>query len=149
MKAYIRSPNYNPGLYCLLWTSLLQPVFNLMRWSFSMQPIKFTVTALILCGRGSNQSATQFKFWTDFSHGNEVACLSDQRSVSGALSNPVSTVYFILGILRTDLSSQGIWMVSLPGPVFCCCCCCFVLFCFVFFFLVCAFLKDYYFAGLS
>ena len=61
--------------------------FNLMRWSFSMQPIKFTVTALIPFGRGSNQSATQFKFWTDFSHGNEVACLSDQRSVSGALSN--------------------------------------------------------------
>ena len=69
----------------LLWTSQLQPVFNLMRWSFSMQPIKFTVTALIPCGRGSNQSATQFIFWTDFSHGNEVACLCDQRSVSGAL----------------------------------------------------------------
>ena len=60
---------------------------NLMWWSFSMQPIKFNVTALILCGRGSNQSTTQFKFWPDFSHGNEVPCLCDERSVSGALSN--------------------------------------------------------------
>ena len=77
--------NYNTGLYCLLWTS--QPVFNLMRWSALLQPIKFTVTALIPCGRGSNQSTTQFRFWTDPSHGNEVACLCDQWSVSGALSN--------------------------------------------------------------
>ena len=39
------------------------------------------------CYSGSNQSATQFRFWTDFSHGNEVPCLCDQRSVSGSLSN--------------------------------------------------------------
>ena len=67
--------------------TLLQSVFNLIWWSFSMQQIKFNVTALIPCGFGGNQSATQIKFWTDFSHGNEVACLCDQRSVSGALSN--------------------------------------------------------------
>ena len=40
-----RSPNYNPGLYCLLWTS--QPVFYLLLWSSTMRPIKVTVTALI------------------------------------------------------------------------------------------------------
>ena len=62
-------------------------VLNVMWWSFSIQPIKFTVTALIPCRRGSNQSTTQFRFWTDFLHGNEVACLCDQRSESGALSN--------------------------------------------------------------
>ena len=86
MKAEIA--RNNPGLYCLLWTSQLQQVFNLIRWSSSMQPINFTVTALIPCGRGSNHWATQFRYWTDFSHGNEVACLYDQRPVSGALSNP-------------------------------------------------------------
>ena len=37
--------NYNPGLNCLLWTSL--PVFYLMQWSSSVKPIKFTVKALI------------------------------------------------------------------------------------------------------
>ena len=47
-----RSQNYNPGLNCLLWTSQL--VFNLMRWSSSMRPIKLTVTGLIRCGREIN-----------------------------------------------------------------------------------------------
>ena len=61
-----KTPNNNSGLYCLFWTSQLPPVLNLMWRSFSMQPIKFNVTALIPCGRGSNQSTTQFKFWTDF-----------------------------------------------------------------------------------
>ena len=123
MKAYIRSPNYNPGLYCLLWTSLLQPVFNLMRWSFSMQPIKFTVTALIPCGRGSNQSATQFKFWTDFSLGNEVACLCDQRSVSGALSNRkhglFPTRYFENGPLEPGYSATRKPQDLIWGKLFC------------------------------
>ena len=87
LQHFQKTPNYNSGLYCLLWTSQLQPVLNLMWWSFSMQPIKFNVTALIPWGRGSNQSTTQFKFWTDFSDENEVACSCDQRSVSGALSS--------------------------------------------------------------
>ena len=61
-----------------------------------MKPIKSPVTSLNPCGRGSiyytNQSATQFRFWTDFSRGNEV--------------------YFILGSLRTDFWSQGRPIVS-------------------------------------
>ena len=85
MKAQISE--LQPGIILFVLNIAIATGFNLMRWSFSMQPIKCTVTALIPWGRGSNQSATQFKFWTDFSHGNEVACLCDQRSVSGALSN--------------------------------------------------------------
>ena len=79
-----------------------------MRWSFSMQPIKFTVTALIPCRSGSNQSATQFGFWTNFSHGYEDGLTCATRGPSREPYQTVSTVYFILGILRTDLWSQGI-----------------------------------------
>ena len=46
----LRSPNYNPRLYCLSW--IWQPVFNHVGWSSLMQPIKFTVTGLIPCGWG-------------------------------------------------------------------------------------------------
>ena len=70
--------NYNTGLYCLLWTS--QPVYR-----------------LIPCGCGSNQSTTQFRFRTDLSHGNEVACFCDQWSVSGALSNHRKPKHTMLG----------------------------------------------------
>ena len=66
-------------LYCLLWTSKL--VFNLMWWSSLMKQIKLAVTSLIPWGCGSNQSVTQFRSWTDFSDGNEVTCLCDQRPV--------------------------------------------------------------------
>ena len=79
-----------------------------MRWSFSMQPIKFTVTSLIPCRNGSNQSATQFGFWTNFSHGYEDGLTCATRGPSWEPYQTISTVYFILGILRTDLWSQGI-----------------------------------------
>ena len=79
-----------------------------MRWSFSMQPIKFTVTSLIPCRNGSNQSATQFGFWTNFSHGYEDGLTCATRGPSREPYQTISTVYFILGILRTDLWSQGI-----------------------------------------
>ena len=79
-----------------------------MRWSFSMQPIKFTVTSLIPCRNGSNQSATQFGFWTNFSHGYEDGLTCATRGRSREPYQTISTVYFILGILRTDLWSLGI-----------------------------------------
>ena len=79
-----------------------------MRWSFSMQPIKFTFTALIPFRSGSNQSATQFGFWTNFSHGNEDGLTCVTRGPSREPYQTVSTVYFTLGILRMDLWSQGI-----------------------------------------
>ena len=78
---------------CLLLTS--KPVFNLMRWSSSMEPIKFAVTSLIPCWHGWNQSAAQFRFWTD-SHILEMrlpACVT--RGLSLELYQPVSMVYFI------------------------------------------------------
>ena len=79
-----------------------------MRWSFSMQPIKFTVTSLIPCSNGSNQSATQFGFWTNFSHGYEDGLTCATRGPSREPYQTISTVYFILGILRTDLWSLDI-----------------------------------------
>ena len=115
-----RSQSYNPGLYCLLWTS--QMGFNLMRWSSSMHPIKFTVTALILCRRRSNQSATQFRFWTDFSHRNEVACLFHQSSVSETLSNHKHGLfhlrYFENGPLEPGYRSRGLSAEIFPGKDF-------------------------------
>ena len=78
---------------CLLLTS--KPVFNLMRWSSSVEPIKFAVTSLIPCWHGGNQSAAQFRFWTD-SHILEMrlpACVT--RGLSLELYQPVSMVYFI------------------------------------------------------
>ena len=79
-----------------------------MRWSFSMQPIKFTVTSLIPCRNWSNQSATQFGFWTNFSHGYEDGLTCATRGPSREPYQTISTVYFILGILRTDLWSLDI-----------------------------------------
>ena len=38
---------------------------------------------------------TQFRFSTDFSHGNEVACLCDQRSDLGALSNRKHSLFHV------------------------------------------------------
>ena len=67
---------------------------NLKQWSSLMKPIKFPVTSLIPRRHGSNQSVTQFRFWTDFWHGNEVACLCDQRSVLRAKLSTVSTCLF-------------------------------------------------------
>ena len=95
-----------------------------MRWIFSMQPIKFTVTALIPCGRGSrsNQSATQFRFWTDFSQGNEVACLCVQGSVSGALSNRKHGLfhirYFENGPLESGYRFKGLSQNMPKSPGF-------------------------------
>ena len=115
-----RSQNYNPGLNCLLWTSQL--VFNLMRWSSSMRPIKLTVTGLIPCGREINQSATQFRFWIYFLQGNEVDCLFDQRSVLGALSNHKNALfhlrYFENGPLEPGYRSRGASVEIFPGEDF-------------------------------
>ena len=93
MKAEIA--RNNPGLYCLLWTSQLQQVFNLMWWSSSMQPINFTVTALIPCGRRSNQFGDPVQILNWFLP-RKWGCLLVWPEVRlGSLIKPVSTVYFI------------------------------------------------------
>ena len=78
-----------------------------MRWSSSMQPINFTVTALIPCGHGSNQLGDPVQILNWFLP-RKWGCLLVWPEVRlGSLSKPVSTVYFILATLRTDLWSQG------------------------------------------
>ena len=57
---------------------------------------------------------TQFRFCTDFSHGNEVACLCDlQRSILGALSNHKHSLfqnrYFENGPLEPEESYGCTW----------------------------------------
>ena len=90
-----------------MWTSQLQPVFNLMRWSSSMQPINFTIAALIPCGRESNQFGDPVQILNWFLARKWGCLLVWPEARLGSLIKPVSTVYFMLGTLRTDLWSQG------------------------------------------
>ena len=69
------------------WTS--QPVLNLMRLSSSKQPIKFTVTALIPCGRGSNQSRMEMRLLACVTRGpsRELLSLKKKKILIGAREN--------------------------------------------------------------
>ena len=51
---------------------------------------------------GATNRRPSSEIWTDFSHGNEVACLCDKRFVSGASSTVLKSRF------RTDLWSQGV-----------------------------------------
>ena len=74
--------------------------------SCSMEPIRAIIILLIPWGHGSIQSVTQFKSWTDFSHGNEVAYSCDQRLFC-FLVNPASPRTSIIDKKKISSGTQG------------------------------------------